>query len=113
MTCLFLCSLVLAATDDFSDDLQAAALAATVKVVNPKRNVDGSGVLFATRDTFAYVLTADLPEFLAIREDLLLQVGGIVESAGTAFAQPNQLLYVEGDGGGRERTPEPREGLTR
>jgi MscS family membrane protein len=64
-------------------------------------------------ELFAYVLTADLLEFLALREDLLLQVGGIVEASGSGFAQPNRLLYAEPDGGGREGRPERADKLTR
>jgi MscS family membrane protein len=52
-------------------------------------------------ELFAYLLTADWPEFLAMREDLLLQVAGIVESAGSAFAHPTQFIYVDPDGGDR------------
>jgi MscS family membrane protein len=44
-------------------------------------------------ELFAYVLTADGPEFLAAREDLLLQVAAIVERAGSGFAQPAQFTY--------------------
>ncbi len=44
---------------------------------------------------FAYVLTADVPEFLAVREDLLLRVAGIVESSGSAFAQPTRFVYLQ------------------
>jgi MscS family membrane protein len=37
-------------------------------------------------ELYAYVLTSDLPEFLVIREDLLLQAAAIVEAAGARFA---------------------------
>lgn len=37
-------------------------------------------------ELYAYVLTSDLPEFLSIREDLLLQAATLVESAGARFA---------------------------
>ena len=39
-------------------------------------------------ELFAYVRTPDWLKFLAIREDLLLQVATIIESSGTGFAQP-------------------------
>jgi len=39
-------------------------------------------------ELFAYALTPDWMKFLAIREDLLLQIATIVESSGTGFAQP-------------------------
>lgn len=42
-------------------------------------------------ELFAYVLTHDYLEFLALREEFLLRVADIVESAGTAFASPTEL----------------------
>ena len=50
-------------------------------------------------ELFAYVLTADFLEFLAVREDLLLQVVAIVESSGSGFAQPTQFVYLDRNGG--------------
>ena len=44
-------------------------------------------------ELFAYVLTADWAEFLAVREELLLQVASIVESSGTRFADP-MIVYA-------------------
>jgi MscS family membrane protein len=46
------------------------------------------GVRAIEIELFAYVLTSDYREFLAVREDLLLQIAGIVESAGSGFARP-------------------------
>jgi MscS family membrane protein len=56
-------------------------------------------------ELFAYVLTVDYLEFLAVREDLLLQVVAIVESSGSGFAQPTQFVYMDRNGGvdGRAR----------
>jgi MscS family membrane protein len=56
-------------------------------------------------ELFAYVLTVDFLEFLAVREDLLLQVVAIVESSGSGFAQPTQFVYMDRNGGvdGRAR----------
>jgi MscS family membrane protein len=50
-------------------------------------------------ELFAYVLTPDFATFLAVQEELLLQVAEIVESAGSAFAQPTEFLYVGNPGG--------------
>jgi MscS family membrane protein len=47
----------------------------------------------------AYVMTADVDEFQAIREDLLLRVMDIIAEAGTGFAFPSQTLYVRRDSG--------------
>jgi MscS family membrane protein len=46
------------------------------------------GVRAIELELFAYALTADWLEFLALREELLLQVAAIVESSGTGFAEP-------------------------
>jgi len=48
-------------------------------------------------ELFTYVLTADYGEFLAVREDLLLEIATMVEGAGSAFAQPTQFVYLEGE----------------
>jgi len=57
-------------------------------------------------ELFSYVLTTDFPEFLAVREDLLLQAVGVVESSGSGFAQPTEFVYIDhsvaGDGQPRE-----------
>ena len=50
-------------------------------------------------ELFAYVLTADFSEFLAVRENLLLQVVSIVESSGSGFAQPTQFVYMDSHAG--------------
>ena len=44
----------------------------------------------------AYVLTTNELEFMAVREDLFLEVATIVEAAGTGFAQPTQLMLTNG-----------------
>jgi MscS family membrane protein len=46
-------------------------------------------------ELFAYVLTADLPQFLAVKEELLLAIAGIVEAAGSGFAQPTEFIYMD------------------
>jgi protein-disulfide isomerase len=45
-------------TETFSKQLQASAIAATVRVVNGDRNSVGSGVIVSARPPFVYVLTA-------------------------------------------------------
>ncbi len=52
-----------------------------------------------TIEIFAYVLTRDFSEFLAIREDLLLRIMDIVDAAGTGFAFPSQTVYLGRDSG--------------
>jgi MscS family membrane protein len=47
----------------------------------------------------SYVLTTDYNEFAAVREDLLLQIMGLVEDAGTGVALPSQTLYIRRDSG--------------
>src|SRR5215469_9445732 len=43
---------------------------------------------------FAYVKTSDWRKFTAIRQDVILQIAEIVESAGARFAAPTQLTYI-------------------
>ena len=46
-------------------------------------------------EVFAYVLTADNPEFSSIRENLLLRIAEIIESSGSSFATPTQYIYLD------------------
>ena len=48
---------------------------------------------------FAYVLTRDYNEFLAVQEDLLLRILDIVEASGSGLAFPSQTLYLGRDTG--------------
>ena len=50
-------------------------------------------------EIFSYVLTRDYNEFAAVREQLLLQIIGLVEDAGTGVALPSQTLYIRRDSG--------------
>jgi len=45
-------------------------------------------------ELFTYVLTPDFPEFMAVREALLLEIAAVVEAAGSGFAQPTEFIYV-------------------
>jgi MscS family membrane protein len=45
-------------------------------------------------EIYAYVFAPDYNGFLAIQEDLLLKVLGIVESTGTALALPTQVTHI-------------------
>jgi MscS family membrane protein len=48
---------------------------------------------------FAYVKTKKWSELLAIQEDILFRVGGIVERSGSGFAFPSTTAYIAKDGG--------------
>ncbi|MGD9765660.1 MAG: mechanosensitive ion channel family protein [Candidatus Binatia bacterium] len=50
-------------------------------------------------ELFAYVRTADINEFLAVQEDLLLRIMDVVAASGTGFAFPSQTLYLARDHG--------------
>jgi MscS family membrane protein len=50
-------------------------------------------------EIFAYVLTADMNEFHAIREDLFLRIMEVVAGSGTSFAFPSSTTYVAPDSG--------------
>jgi MscS family membrane protein len=59
----------------------------------------GFGASSLNIEVFAYVTTRDWPEFLGIREDILLRVMDIIEQSGTAIAFPSQTLYLGRDHG--------------
>ncbi len=50
-------------------------------------------------EVFAYVLTREQEEFLAVQEELLFALLAIVERAGSGLAYPSQTLYLTRDGG--------------
>lgn len=59
----------------------------------------GFGASSLDIEVFAYVMTRNKGEFLAIREDLWLRVMDIVEQSGTGLAFPSQTLYLAKDHG--------------
>ena len=61
-------------------------------------------------ELFAYVLTPDFLQFLSVREDLLLHIAEIVESAGSAFARPTEFMYLgrQDDESARQRDAQGR-----
>jgi len=62
-------------------------------------------------EIFAYVRATEMPEFLAIQEDLLLRIMDIVAEAGTGIAFPSQTTYLAKDAPFDSRKKE--EALTR
>ena len=73
---------------------------------HPKVDSDSARIRFASFDAsslsleiFSYVLTREMAEFTAIREDLLLRIMAIVQKSGTDFAFPSQTLYLSRDAG--------------
>ncbi len=50
-------------------------------------------------EVFAYVLAPDGLGFLAVQEDLLIRLMGIIEASGTSFAFPSQTMYITKDQG--------------
>ncbi len=48
-------------------------------------------------ELLCYVLTQDVNEFAAVREDVLLRIMRFVEESGTTLASPSQTLYLSGD----------------
>jgi MscS family membrane protein len=55
-------------------------------------------------ELFSYILTSDGLKFLAIRENLLLEIAEVVESAGSHFARPTQFVYLESSPSGDSRS---------
>jgi MscS family membrane protein len=54
-------------------------------------------------EVFCHIPTTQQPEFLAIREDLLLRIMKLVAAAGVEFAVPVRSLQLEQDQAGRDR----------
>lgn len=50
-------------------------------------------------EIFSYVLTRDVNEFFAVREDLLLRCLRLIEQGGGGLAYPSQTLYMARDSG--------------
>jgi MscS family membrane protein len=50
-------------------------------------------------ELFAFVKTGDMREFTGFRQEILLKIAGIVQSAGTGFAAHTQLNYQSKDPG--------------
>ena len=59
---------------------------------------NGFGEYFLEVELYAYAMTDAWPEFLEIREDVLLKVMNIVERSGTRLALPTGIRYVSGQG---------------
>jgi MscS family membrane protein len=49
-------------------------------------------------ELFANVRTRDDREFAAVREDLLLHIGEVIEASGSGFVVPPQLLFIRPEG---------------
>ena len=56
----------------------------------------GFGEYFLEVELYAYAMTDAWPEFLEIREDVLLKVMDIIERSGTRLALPTGVRYVSG-----------------
>jgi MscS family membrane protein len=50
-------------------------------------------------EVFAYLLTQDYAQFLAMQEDLLFRLMDVVAASGTALAFPSQTMYLGRDSG--------------
>ena len=59
----------------------------------------GFGAFSLDLEVFAYIDTSDWSEFLALREELMLQMMDRVEACGTDFAFPSQTIYLGQDSG--------------
>jgi len=80
---------------------------------HPKVESNSAGIRFANFDSSAlrleiaaYVLTRDSNEFIAIREDLLLRIMGIVEKSGTVSLSVADLVFSR-DSVSTRRKPQP------
>jgi MscS family membrane protein len=73
----------------------------------------GFGVNSLDITIFAYVRTTDHTEFLAVREDVLLRILEVVETAGTGFAFPSQTVYGNTEGFDPEKARAAEEAVRR
>ena len=72
----------------------------------------GFGACSLDLEVYAYILTADWNEFLAVREDIFLRMMDIVKQAGSGFAFPSQTTYLSRDTGlHKERRREAEEAV--
>src|SRR5262249_1174737 len=62
------------------------------------RVADFAGAAFEM-ELWAYVKIGDWAQFTGIRQEIILKIAEIVESAGTRFAAPTRLTYVSTDAG--------------
>ena len=65
------------------------------------RVADFAGAAFDL-ELWAYVKTGDWAQFTAIRQDVILKIAEIVETAGARFAGPTRLTYLSRDVGSQE-----------
>jgi len=63
----------------------------------PRARFVGFGDSSLNIEIYAYVMTREWPEFVALREDILLRVIEIVEASGTSVAFPSRTLYLGRD----------------
>ena len=59
-------------------------------------------------ELFAFVETGDVLQFLEVREQVLLHVAAVVESAGCGFAAPPQFMYGAQDSGAASMTADTK-----
>jgi MscS family membrane protein len=63
-------------------------------------------------EIYCHVLTGDWNEFLAVREELLLEIMRLVADAGTELSLPSRTLYMSQDEGlGHKRLPLPEQNV--
>ena len=68
----------------------------------------GFGEYYLEIELYALAMTETWPEFLEIREDVLLKVMDIIEKTGMRLALPTEMHYVSGQGTLAERSDSDR-----
>ncbi len=78
----------------------AASLAADARIEASTRRVRliRFGASSLDVEVFAYMKVPDYAASLAVQEELLMRIMGIVQDAGTGLAIPSQAMYVRADG---------------
>lgn len=99
---------------DTSPDRLSALLKQIRALLHDRREVDpegtrvrfvGLGESSLDVEVFCHLRTTKMPEFLAIREDLLLQIMKQVAAAGVEFAIPSRSLYLTRERAELEQEP--------
>ena len=77
-----------------------------IEAENARIRLVGFGQGSFDLEIFCYIKTLDSAEFIAIREDILLRIMGIVEASGTSLANPSRTVYFSPDPGMNQKEAE-------
>jgi len=82
-------------------------------VAVPRVHVIGFGDWSIKVEVYAYVDTKELPQFLAIQEEVMLRIMSLVDKSGAGFAFPSQTTYIARDTTASQHRQSPAAALER